>query len=141
MRLVHNNPKLLFLRIALAQIILFAITIFFAGGGHGTYVPFAIFYGWFSVPFFITLEDYFFAAPVVFFFITLIIFATLWFGVITKKLLWVIIVGHFAGAIIGIVVYTMDPTDLSVWVEIIMDVIAIYVSYLFWRIFSQVGHN
>lgn len=50
----------------IANLLFSILTIFFAAGGHGTYFPLAIFFGFFSIPFFISSNLHSFALPLVF---------------------------------------------------------------------------
>ena len=124
----------LFFQFFLIQLIFFFQILLFGAAGSGAYNGFGVFYSWFSIPFFITLDKYFFIAPLGFLIASILLFL----GVIKKKIikrtLNFIIIIHIIGAVIANIIYENQGFFISEWLKIFSTITAIILLYYFWRI-------
>jgi len=150
---LYLDKKFLFiswLKLTLVQLLFLFFGIALSGAGHGTFVPFPIFYSLLFLPTIFELPNEFvaeqyqiiflFVVPIIFFLFSLFLSFYAWKKLINKKTLKFIIVCHFTIALTIVVIfftrngiYSPSPA-----IHLVGTSISLVLSFFFWRIFFKI---
>lgn len=138
-----------FVKIFIAKTLILWLAVLIALDGRGTYIQFPIFYSWLALPAFMNLSHeslawkiYAYSVPIAFFVVSTILALTLWLkpSALGKKILYNVLVVHFAGAALCIAVaeYHGAPLSTLLQVKLIGSALSLVISYFFWRMFFRI---
>lgn len=119
----------------IANLLFALVTVFFAAGGHGTYVPFALFFGFFSIPFFISSNFYSFILPI---FLQILIYSLMFnFLLKNKKLKYFHLATFCAVGILFALFFCGDEINrLNVYESLIVYLSSLFLVVIYWMVYS-----
>jgi len=150
---LYLDKKFLFiswLKLTLIQLVFLFFGIALSGAGHGTFIPFPIFYGLLFLPTIFELPNEFvaeqyqiiflFVVPIIFFLFSLFLSFYAWKKLINKKILKFIITFHLVIALtIVIIFFTRNGIySPSPVIHLIGISTSLVLSFFFWRVFFKI---
>ena len=129
----------------LVQFLMIVVSVFFAGGGHGTSIPLIIFYGPLLILFQFKIFENSLISFLILFSILIGLFFLTYYRALTRKLLTRVAISYTLISI-GILFYTELSgsglgANLAIWIKILAILISSITVFIFWKILFLVSNK